>query len=53
MLYQKERRERLMRRVVLWMLLFVMLISLSGCTALDEWARSDALPDLRLLQPLS
>jgi len=39
-----------MRRAALWMLMLVMLLGLTGCTALDELSRSDALPDLRLLE---
>jgi len=38
-----------MKKAALWMLLALLMLALSGCAALDELSRSDALPDLRLL----
>ena len=39
-----------MRKAVLWLMLLVLLAVLSGCAALDGLSRSDAQPDLRLLE---
>lgn len=40
-----------MRRAVLWALLLMMLLGLSGCAAIDGVTRPEAAPDLRLLEP--
>ena len=39
-----------MRKIILWLMLLILMIGLSGCTALDGLSRSDAQPDLRLLE---